>query len=266
MGFFFEEVASAESLYWWAQKFPLHPFSPCCQPNQDFEPANDDWVRETIQPLVKPVVSPFADWVIQIFNYVNIILIITIVQMLQWVGTWDLLSETITWQDTTMRDEVYCIIGLSFLTVSHVFFNVEQASEQRTDVWTNGIPRTFGWRRKLKSYGRTIFGFIGFSVLWIGAWDAIDNKIITPNTNARNVLYVVVSLAIHFIFSELLSQEALYWIASHLMIDEVERTKVLENYYTEMVDSEFQPLGDGQEHSDHGLDLLSSLKAMPINW
>jgi len=220
--FIFEEILSQESLYYmaaWTGKHCRSKYGPknrfckvCCVPGQTLGACRDSFVRNFIQPKVVVYISPCQDLFIRLFNYVNAILIVTVIQLFLWVGMWDLFSYYVwPYDDTSYRDLTYCVLGSVTMYLSLVFFSTDQSYEDMEDSWHEGIPLSFGFRRKLKNYAREMLNFIGFLFVWVGAWDFIDTKIWEASIQ-RDILYYIIPWFFSFTLEELLSPESLYYI------------------------------------------------------
>eukprot|EP01125_Pyxidicula_operculata_P019688 TRINITY_DN7152_c0_g1_i1.p1 TRINITY_DN7152_c0_g1~~TRINITY_DN7152_c0_g1_i1.p1 ORF type:complete len:491 (+),score=78.29 TRINITY_DN7152_c0_g1_i1:64-1536(+) len=227
MLFILEEVFSNESLYLIAAKFGRNFKEQLRQeamdghydpnslliPAQSLHHAGDLFVRDFIQPAVKPYISPCEDWAITIFNYINLVLIMTLLETMMWVGTWNLLYYYI-WPESedNIHTVVFVTVGVIVMFLSVRFFNPDQDYEDKEDTWQDGLPKSFGWWRKFKCYIRHIFSFLGFLSMWVGTWQPLD-EIIEPSL-MRDVMYVVLSTISLLFLEEFLSAESLYYMSS----------------------------------------------------
>jgi len=185
------------------------------RPGQALNPSEDAFVRDIVQPLVQNYISPCEDYCVRFFSFFNLIFLTTTVQLFQWLGTWNLLAYYVwPWSNTLIRDLVYFLIGIYLIFMSTKFFNLDKSYNIMCEKWQHGIPKKFGWNRKLQSYLRKSLSFVGYLFAWVGAWDYIDTRLISE-TGLRDTFYVVIPIFICFIFEELLSQESLYYLAAH---------------------------------------------------
>jgi len=216
--FFFEELLSQESLYyvaaWNGQHCSCCHQSCCtfCRTGQDLYPCQDHFIRDFIQPKVKDYISPLQDWIISIFNFVNVILLVTVIQLFLWVGMWDLFSYYVwPYDNTSYRDFTYCVVGFLTMYLSTVFFSMDKSYEDMEDHWHDQIPTSFGFRRKIKYYVREMLNFLGFLFVWVGAWDFIDTKI-WDGSVVRDILYFIIPWFISFMLEEVFSSESMYYL------------------------------------------------------
>jgi len=236
-----EELLSSESLYyiaaWFGRRNPTPNPNYCCgiaffQKGQPLYPSQDNFVSTIIQPCVQNFISPFQDWLISIFNYLNVLLFTTVTQLFLWVGMWDLFSFYIwPFDNTSYRDLTYCAIGFVMMFLSTVFFNLDKSYSEMTSSWVNGIPLNFGFKRKVIYYAREMLNFLGFLCVWVGAWDFLDTKL-WVSTPVRDSLYFIVPIPVSFILEEILAAESLYYIAVKITKDSEISDDVDENIFT----------------------------------
>jgi len=94
------------------------------------------------------------------------------------------------------------------------FFNLDDSYNEMVEAWAKGLPKNFGFYRKIKNLIRKMLSFVGYLFVWVGAWDYIDVQFIEEDIS-RDALYLSLPIIISFIFEELLSQESLYYMAAH---------------------------------------------------
>jgi len=222
ISFIFEELLSLESLYYMGAYIAKHfPVGDCCYkckvchnfctPGHELAPDLDQFARNYIQPKLEGFISPCQDWVISVFNYFNVIVLVMIIQLFLWVGMWDLFSYYVwPYDNTSYRDGTYCVIGLITMFLSLVFFSMEKSYEEMESTWHDGLPKSFGFRRKVKDYAREMLNFLGFLFVWVGAWDFIDTKI-WDGSVLRDILYFIIPWFISLVLEEFLSTESVYY-------------------------------------------------------
>jgi len=103
-----EEFLAPESVYWIVSHLPISaPDWVCCDwfkiGGQPLEPSSDLFITEKVQPVVANYISRGTDWCIAFLCYFNMIILVNIVQMVQFVGTWNLLSYSISYENNLIR-------------------------------------------------------------------------------------------------------------------------------------------------------------------
>jgi len=102
-----------------------------------------------------------------------------------------------------------------FLIVSYKFIGWEAGWIDVEDSWKFGLSRSFGWRRKIKNFGRSTFSFIGFVLVWVGAslvWDKDQAPWLVY------IIYGVLSVALLLMFGELFSVDSLFFVDTKLTL------------------------------------------------
>jgi len=180
-------------------------------PNESLYPVQDEFVRDVIHPIVREFISPGEVYVIETWNYFNAVILILFFDLLQWVGLWNLLDYHYIWTDDPMtKIMVYMAVGYIIIAFSFILGRVLPSSDKE-DSWKLGIPSSFGFRRKTKNFIRSCVSFVGYLFFWVGAgnmWD-MEQEDVTVY-----VAYLVVSTVFYYLSTELLSIDALFYLAT----------------------------------------------------
>jgi len=111
--------------------------------------------------------------------------------------------------------------------------------------WEDGLPPTFNWMRKLRTWFRNAFSFFGFTIFWVGGWDIIDTFIFMDSWE-RDLIFFSVGFVSEFILSEVLSPDSIYWFLSKHRIDAEERINLIREArikkYKRVLPSVLEPL------------------------
>jgi len=139
------------------------------------------------------------------------IILIQIFGVTYWIGWWNLLDLYIfSSDDTTVRDWVYVIIGISWIWTSDVgtyFFgpilyrlkrpgaSVKQLmSNQLFDREEKVDLQSFGLKRKVVAFLRVVYSETGAIMLWTGTWNLLDDLDWLEKGPFREICYFVVGI------------------------------------------------------------------------
>jgi len=221
------EFLSPESIYWIAghrgQK--LHNEQkeqnidiadnnfPIFRTGQDLPVVQDAFIRDVVHPSLIKYISPGQVYVIEIFNFFNAVVLLPTAEIFQWVGIWDLLNNWINWNNPPGKESVYLVVGFLLILIAYKYLGWEVGWIDVEDSWKEGLSKRFGWRRKLKNFGRSTFSFVGFLFVWVGAsllWDyEVESALMYG-------MYVLCSSIALLVFAELFSVDSLFYIDTKL--------------------------------------------------
>jgi len=179
-------------------------------PNEDIDTVQDEFVRDVIHPIVKEFISPGEVYVIEIWNYINAVILVPFFDLFQWIGLWNLIDYHYNGiEDPFTKTIVFLAVGYAILTFSFTFDRLFGGSDME-DSWKLGIPRSFGWRRKSKNFIRSCVAFIGFMFTWVGAsnnWDSTQEDVTVY------VAYFLGATFAMYLGTEIFSIDGLfYWV------------------------------------------------------
>jgi len=167
----------------------------------------------------KPILKPWYRSAIWGINTINACIFIAGLHTVQWVGWWNLLSYWVfptSWNDELVnmpRDFSYIVIGILLKFIGNTWFAEEELSDPVIAEWQSGIPRTFSWRRKFRSYMIGHLHFLAFLSFWAGSWNIFDYYLYyCEYCWQREIYYIVLAPVVLFFVQEGISLESLYWL------------------------------------------------------
>eukprot|EP01124_Arcella_intermedia_P012222 TRINITY_DN18559_c0_g1_i1.p1 TRINITY_DN18559_c0_g1~~TRINITY_DN18559_c0_g1_i1.p1 ORF type:complete len:204 (+),score=42.04 TRINITY_DN18559_c0_g1_i1:29-640(+) len=153
-------------------------------------------------------------WIITIFDYFNVCILLMVIESLQWIGCWNMLSHWFwPWEDKAIwRDLLYIFIGIILRFIAKRFFSKSHDFKKE---WELSPPPSFQWGRKLKKFASSFVNFLAFLFGWCGLWDLFDVQV-SDSSFIRDFMFFIVPLLLGMNSEVFLSEESLYYFVARL--------------------------------------------------